>query len=83
MKKAAPARDGFFLLPILNCASYRSACQSPLFPPCFSSTRTSVITIPPIDRLAHVVNGQQAHLHGGEGFHFDPGLAVGFHGSDH
>ena len=28
--------------------------------------------------LAHVVNGQQRHLQGGEGFHLDAGGAHGF-----
>ena len=30
--------------------------------------------------LAHVVNGEQGHLHGGEGFHLDAGGADGFDG---
>jgi hypothetical protein len=30
--------------------------------------------------FAHVVNGQQGHLHGREGFHLDTGLAHGFGG---
>ena len=30
--------------------------------------------------LAHVVDGEQGHLHGGEGFHLDAGLAYGFDG---
>ena len=29
--------------------------------------------------LAHVVDGEQGHLHGGEGFHLDAGGADGFH----
>ena len=29
--------------------------------------------------LAHVVDGEQGHLHGGEGFHLDAGGANGFH----
>jgi hypothetical protein len=33
----------------------------------------------PVDRLAHVVNGQEADLHGSERLHLDPGLAHGFH----
>lgn len=34
---------------------------------------------PAIRRLAHVINGQQAHLHGSERLHLDPGLADRFH----
>ena len=30
--------------------------------------------------LAHVVDGEQGNLHGGEGFHFHAGGAYGFHG---
>jgi hypothetical protein len=30
--------------------------------------------------LAHVVDGEQADLHGGKGFHLDAGRAGGFHG---
>jgi hypothetical protein len=33
---------------------------------------------PPINRLAHVVNCQQANLHRGQRLHLDPGLADGF-----
>jgi hypothetical protein len=36
-----------------------------------------------IDRLAHIVNRQQPDLHGSQGFHHVPGLAVGLHGSGH
>ena len=32
-----------------------------------------------IDRLAHVVHGQKAHLHRSERFHLDAGFANGFH----
>ena len=31
-----------------------------------------------IDRLAHVIDGEQPDLHGGERLHLDPGLADGF-----
>jgi hypothetical protein len=31
-----------------------------------------------VDRLAHVVDRQQADLHRGQRFHFPPGLAEGF-----
>jgi hypothetical protein len=34
---------------------------------------------PAVGRLAHVINRQQAHLHGRQRFHFDAGLAVGFY----
>ena len=30
--------------------------------------------------LAHVVDGEQGNLHGGEGLHLDAGGADGFHG---
>lgn len=33
-----------------------------------------------VDGLAHVVDGEQAHLHSGEGFHLDAGAADGFGG---
>ncbi len=33
----------------------------------------------PVDGFAHVVNGQQCDLHGGQGFHFYTGLADGFY----
>jgi hypothetical protein len=32
-----------------------------------------------VDRLAHVVDGQQADLHTRQRFHLDAGLADGFH----
>jgi len=32
----------------------------------------------PVHGFAHVVDGEQRHLHGSEGFHFDPCLAVHF-----
>ena len=34
----------------------------------------------PVHRLAHVINGQQGHLHRSQSFHFHTGLAVGFNG---
>jgi hypothetical protein len=34
----------------------------------------------PVGCLAHVVDGEQADLHGGEGFHLDARRAGGFHG---
>ena len=34
----------------------------------------------PVDGFAHVVNGQQSQLDGGQGFHLDAGLADGFNG---
>ena len=34
----------------------------------------------PVHGLAHVVNGEQGYLHGGEGFHLYAGGADGFHG---
>lgn len=37
---------------------------------------------PPVDRLAHIVNRQQADLHGGQRFRLDAGLAVHICGSD-
>ena len=33
----------------------------------------------PVPGLAHVVDGEQGHLHGGEGFHLYAGGADGFH----
>ena len=34
----------------------------------------------PVHSFAHVVDGEQGHLHGGEGFHFNAGLPVHFGG---
>ena len=34
----------------------------------------------PVHRFAHVVNGEQSDLYCSQSFHFDAGLAVGFHG---
>ena len=34
----------------------------------------------PVHGLAHVVDGEQGHLHGGESFHLYAGGADGFHG---
>ena len=34
---------------------------------------------PAVGRLAHVINPQQSHLHGGECLHLDPGLADRLH----
>jgi hypothetical protein len=36
-----------------------------------------------VDRLAHVVHGQQAHLHTRQRFHLDAGLADGLGDSRH
>ncbi len=32
----------------------------------------------PVDGFAHVVDGEQRHLHGGQGFHLHTGLTHGF-----
>ena len=40
----------------------------------------SVHAHPAIDRLAHVVNGEQADVHRGQRFHLDPGTADCFRG---
>ena len=34
-----------------------------------------------VHRFAHVINRQQRHLHGGQGFHLDAGLTHGFGGA--
>ncbi len=33
-----------------------------------------------VSGFAHVVDGQEGDLHGGEGFHFHTGLVAGFRG---
>ena len=53
----------------------RSATQSPDLPPCFSSTRMLAHHHAAVGRLAHVVDGEQADLHGGQRLHLDAGAA--------
>ena len=52
-----------------------SACQSPDLPPRFSSTRIVAHHHAAVGRLAHVVDRQQADLHGGQRLHLDAGAA--------
>jgi hypothetical protein len=61
----------------LMMASEAGHVQCPDLPPCFSSTRMFVHHHAAVGGLAHVVDRQQAHLHGGQRFHLHAGAAHG------
>ena len=51
----------------------QDASRRPDLPPRFSSRRTVAHHHAAVDGLAHVVDGEQRHLHRGERLHLDPG----------
>ena len=66
-------------------AAVRRLVHDPDLPPCFSSTPHVLDHHAAVDRLDHVVDGQQAHLDGRQGLHLDAGAAqrLGLHGAVH
>jgi hypothetical protein len=84
-EQAAPTRPA--RMPALPKACRKAAAASLRPPPSSAPTcrllfeqADAVHRHALVDGLAHVVDGEQADLHGGEGFHLDAGAADGFGG---
>jgi len=66
---------------INSLARFAGMAPIPAAPPLFGEEPHAADLHGGIQGLGHVVDGQQTHLHSGEGLHFHPRPGMGIHGS--